>query len=169
VAVEDGLRIYMSDQLALGILWREVARRAQRRNDGTDLGEALASVAAAIAQDVETFEAIMRRLEIPRSRVKPSLAISAERLGRLKLNGRLVGYSPLSRFEELDFLIMGIEGKKTLWANLRDHAGLAVRLPDVDFDQLIERARRQRSQLEPFHARAGRDALAVSSAPEAQR
>jgi hypothetical protein len=159
----------MNDQLALGILWREVARRAQRRNAGTDVGEALAAVAAAIAQDVETFEAIMRRLEVPRSRVKPSLAVAGERLGRLKLNGRLVGYSPLSRFEELDFLIMGIEGKKTLWANLRDFTGMAARLPDVDFDQLIERARRQRSQLEPFHARAGRDALAVSSAPEAQR
>jgi hypothetical protein len=48
--VDDGLRTYLNDQLAMGILWREVARRAQRRNDGTDLGEALASVAAAIAQ-----------------------------------------------------------------------------------------------------------------------
>jgi hypothetical protein len=169
MAVEDALRIYMNDQLALGVLWREVARRAQRRNAGTDVGEALASVAAGIAQDVETFEAIMRRLEIPKSRVKPSLAVAAERLGRLKLNGRLLGYSPLSRFEELDFLIMGIDGKKTLWANLRDLAALARRLPDVDFDELIERAQRQRSQLEPFHGRAGRDALAMSSAPEAQR
>jgi hypothetical protein len=169
MAMEAALRIYMNDQLALGILWREVARRAQRANTGTDLGEALASVAAGIAQDVDTFEAIMRRLEIPRSRVKPSLAVAAERLGRLKLNGRVLGYSPLSRFEELDFLIMGIDGKKTLWANLRDLAGVAVRLPDVDFDQLIERAQDQRSQLEPFHARAGREALAVSSAPEAQR
>jgi hypothetical protein len=56
-----------------------------------------------------------------------------------------------------------------VWANLRDLADLAARLPDVDFDQLIERARRQRSQLEPFHTRAGRDALARFSAPEAQR
>jgi hypothetical protein len=63
-------------------------------------------------------------------RVKPWFAVADERLGRLKLNGRLLAYSPLSRFEELDFLIMGIDGNKTLWVNLRDFAGVAVRLPD---------------------------------------
>jgi hypothetical protein len=108
---------------------------------------------------VETFEGLMRRLGVPVSPVKPRLAIAAERVGRLKPNGRVRGYSPLSRFVELDFLAYGIEGKKILWANLRDLAGLAERLPDVDFDALIERARRQRDELEPFRLDAGRDAL----------
>ena len=155
----DFLRIYMNDQLALGVIWREVARRSQRSNRGTELGMALARVAAGITEDVDTFERIMRRLDIPRSRVKTQLAVVAERVGRLKLNGRLREYSPLSRFEELDFLAMGIDGKKLLWANLRDLAGIAERLPDVDFDALIERAEAQRTELEPFRARAGADAL----------
>lgn len=153
------LRIYMNDQLALGILWREVARRAQRRNEGTDVGAALARVADGIAEDVETFETIMRRLGLSTNRVKTTGAVAAERVGRLKLNGRLRGYSPLSRFAELDFLAMGIDGKRLLWSNLRDLAGLGARLPDVDFDDLIARAERQRAELEPFRARAGRDAL----------
>ena len=159
----DGfLRIYMNDQLALGIGWRELARRSQRSNAGTDLGDALGRVAGAIAEDVETFETIMRRLGLRRNPVKTSLLIAGERVGRLKLNGRLRGYSPLSRFVELDALVMGIEGKRILWANLRDLAGLGARLPDVDFDALIVRAERQRAELEPFHARAGADALARS-------
>jgi hypothetical protein len=153
------LRIYLNDQLAAGVLWREVARRAHRANEGTELGDALARVAKAIAEDVATFEEIMRRLGIRPSAVKPAVAIASERIGRLKLNGRLLEYSPLSRFAELDFLAMGIEGKKLLWANLRDFAGLAVRLPDVDFEALIERADRQRAELEPFRARAGAEAL----------
>jgi hypothetical protein len=33
------LRIYMNDQLAAGMLWREVARRAQHNNAGTEGGE----------------------------------------------------------------------------------------------------------------------------------
>jgi hypothetical protein len=101
----------------------------------------------------------MRRIGVRESRVKPGLAVVAERLGRLKLNGRLRGYSPLSRFEELDALAMGIEGKKILWQNLRDGAGLAARVPDVDFDGLIARAGGQRAELEPFRLAAGRVAL----------
>ena len=153
------LRIYMNDQLALGVLWREVAERTRRENSGTELGDALSIVATGIAEDVDTFASIMRRLELPRNPVKTSAAVAAERVARLKLNGRLRGYSPLSRFVELDFLAMGIDGKKLLWSNLRDLAGLAERLPDVDFDALIARAEQQRAAIEPFRARAGAEAL----------
>jgi hypothetical protein len=157
--VREYLAIYMNDQLALGMLWREVARRSQRENRGTPLEDALARVATAIGEDVALLERMMDRLAIRRSRTKPTLASLAERAGRLKLNGRITGYSPLSRFEELDFLVMGIDAKKVLWANLRDLAGLRERLPDVDFDGLIERAGQQRAELDPFHARAGMEAL----------
>lgn len=155
----------MDDQLAAGVLWREVARRAERENEGTELGEVLARVAAAISEDVALFQRIMDDLGMRSSRVKPRLAIAAERLGRMKLNGRLLGYSPLSRFAELDFLAMGIEGKEILWANLRDLTDVGARVPDVDFDQLIERAAWQRAQLEPFRKRAGRLALAPIGLP----
>jgi len=155
------LGIYVNDQLASGLVFREVARRCARENAGTELGDALARVATAIAEDIATFEQLMGRLGLERSRAKPRLAIAAERLARLKLNGRLLAYSPLSRFEELDVLVMGIEGKKILWSNLADLAGLRARLRDVDFDALIERAASQRAELEPFHADAGRDALGV--------
>jgi hypothetical protein len=157
--MNDFLGIYLNDQLALGMLWREMARRSQRNNSGTELSEALARVSAGIAEDVETFQGIMRRLGIPMNPLKIGLAVGAERLGRLKLNGRLGSYSPLSRFMELDFLAMGIEGKKLLWTTLRDLAGLASHLPDVDFDGLIGRAERQRADLEPFRVRAGTEAL----------
>src|SRR3954447_21268018 len=153
------LRIYMNDQLAAGVLWRELARRAERNNASTEVGEALGRVPRAIAEDVETFAGLMDRLGLPRSRVKPAAAIAAERVGRLKLNGRLRSYSPLSRFVELDALVMGIEGKKILWKNLRDDAGLAERVPDVNFDHLIERAGRQRDELEPYRRAAGTAAL----------
>lgn len=165
-AMDKFLGIYLNDQLAAGMLWREIARRSQRNNSGTELGEALAHVSAGIAEDVDTCQRIMRRLEIRMNPVKMVLAVCAERLGRLKLNGRLRGFSPLSRFVELEFLTMGIAGKKQLWVTLRDLADLASRLPDVDFDDLIERAERQRAELEPFRVRAGTEALA---APAEQR
>jgi hypothetical protein len=161
--VENFLGIYLNDQLALGTLWRELARRSQRNNSGTELGDTLTRICSGVAEDVETFKQIMRRLRIPMNPIKIGLAVGGERLGRLKFNGRVRTYSPLSRFEELDILAMGIEGKKVLWATLRDLAGLAVRLPDIDFDHLIERAERQRADLEPFRARAGKEALSAAS------
>ena len=172
--MEERLGIYMNDQLALGTLWRELARRSQRNNSGTELGDALTRVSTGIAEDVDTFQQIMHRLGIPLNPIKIGLAVTAERLGRLKLNGRLRTYSPLSPFMELDVLAMGIEGKKQLWATLRDFADLASALPDVDFDDLIERAQRQRADLEPFRALAAREALTLcpgthTNSPQANR
>jgi hypothetical protein len=64
---------------------------------------------------------------------------------------------------------MGIEGKKLLWTTLRDLAGLADRLPDIDFDELIRRAEQQRRTLEPHRARTGTLALASPGSPKATK
>jgi hypothetical protein len=58
-------------------------------------------------------------------------------------------------------------GKVTLWENLRDHAGLAARLPDIDFDALIDRARQQRDRLKPHHDAAGATAFGGLPAADA--
>jgi hypothetical protein len=155
------LGIYMTDHLALGMFALELARRAQRAHADTALGTALARVAEeGIARDISFYKQMMRRLGLSCRSPKIALAIAGERLGRAKLNGRLRRRSPLSSFEELDFVTMAIENKVVLWENLRDLAGLRERLPDVNFEQLIARARAQRSQLEPFRLQAGRSALA---------
>jgi hypothetical protein len=153
--------IYLNDQLALGVAGRELARRAQRENAGTELGTFLQRLAVEVTEDVDTLERIMERLGVPLSPVKRPLALLAERVGRLKPNGRLRGYSPLSRFLELESLALGLDGKKVLWSNLRDLADVGERLHDVDFDALIERAQRQRDELEPHRVEAGRVALAT--------
>jgi len=159
MGADQHLRIYMNDQLAAGVGWRELAWRAQRNNAGTPLGDTLARVAQITTEDVELFARMMRRLGFPQNRAKVAGAIAAERVGRLKLNGRLRSYSPLSRFVELDATLMGVMGKEPLWRNLGDHAGLRTRLPDVDFDRLLERARTQIELLRPHHEAAAREAF----------
>jgi hypothetical protein len=156
----DGyLETYLRDHLATGKAWRGLAERAARRDRGTPLGRDLDAVRRAIADDVDTLEGMMASLGFGPSRLKDGVAIAMERAGRLKLNRHLVRPSPLSRLEELDALIAGIEGKLDLWATLRDRAGLAHRFPSVDFDVLIERARAQRASLELHRRRAAREAL----------
>ncbi|WP_020660509.1 hypothetical protein [Amycolatopsis benzoatilytica] len=158
------LGIYLNDQLALGVLWRELAFRAARNNRETDLAAALDEVAAAIAEDVSAFEGVLRRLGVRPNPVKTWLAVAAERAGRLKCNGRVRGFSPLSRFFEMEALAMGIEGKKILWHTVADLAAAREMLPDVDFDALLDRAEHQRDVLEPCRRRAGAAAFRPSGA-----
>jgi hypothetical protein len=140
------LAIYLNDHLAGSVAGVQLARRARASNEGTELGRALAEVCTEIEADREALRQLMRHLQVAESRVKPLAAWLAERLGRLKLNGQLRGYSPLSRVVELEGLCAGVAGKRMLWEALgRTFAG---GLPGFDFEVLAERAEAQRQRLE---------------------
>jgi hypothetical protein len=97
------LAIYLNDHLAGATAGVELARRLRASNEGDpELGPALAEVCADIEADRETLKAAMDRLGVGQSKLKPLAAVLGERLGRLKLNGQLWGYSPLSRLYELE-------------------------------------------------------------------
>ena len=164
--VADGklLAIYLNDHLAGATVGVELARRSLRNNRDGELGTFLGRLSGELEEDRRALERAMAALGIARSPVKRAAAVAAERLGRLKLNGRLTGYSPLSRLLELEGLSIGIEGKLCLWRNLREAAGLAGRLEGVDLDDLIARAERQRAELEPHRLAAARRALAEKPA-----
>ena len=53
------LRVYMNDQLAAGVLWRDFAWRLQREHDGSPLGDALARVATITTEDIELFRTMI--------------------------------------------------------------------------------------------------------------
>jgi hypothetical protein len=64
-----------------------------------------------VRQDRGALLELMRRLQFPCNRGKITVAWAAEKVGRLKLNGQLKGYSDLSRLLELEGLCLGVEGK----------------------------------------------------------
>jgi hypothetical protein len=152
------LAIYLNDHLAGATVGVELARRLRASNqDEPEFGPELAAICAEIEADRETLVAIMDRLGVGRSRVKPLAAILAERLGRLKLNGQLRGYSPLSRLDELEFLSIGVTGKRQLWRALEHtHSG---DLPDFELGALAERASEQLDRLEALRLKAAALAL----------
>jgi hypothetical protein len=94
----------------------------------------------------------MDTLGVSRDRLKPAGAWVAEKLGRLKPNGQLRGYSPLSRLVELEGLYIGISGKARLWKVLE--ATIAEQVPEVDFAALGDRADRQRTEVEQLQEAA---------------
>ena len=155
------LAIYLNDHLAGATVGVELARRTARENAGTPLGAFLAdTLVPEITQDRTTLETLMDTLEIKRSRPKLAAAWAIEKVGRLKLNGELLRYSPLSRLLELEGLASGIEAKRGLWLALE--SGITDRALDgrFDFAQLAERAGSQRARLEEHRRAAAEMAFA---------
>lgn len=154
----DRLGIYLNDHLAGATVGVEVARRMRGSNKGyPDFGPPLSEICAEIEADRETLKAVMDRLGIGQSKVKPLAATVGERLGRLKLNGQLRGYSPLSRLDELELLQIGVVGKRRLWRAL-EHTH-AEDLSEVELGALAERATEQLRRLESLHLKAAALAL----------
>lgn len=118
-----------------------------------ELGEPLREICAEIEADRATLERVMAELDVKRNPVKPIGAWLGEKLGRLKLNGSLWGYSPLSRLVELELLLIGITGKTRMWRVLEQAFGESV--PGVDFGELAVRAADQRRRVEELHLLAG--------------
>lgn len=137
------LGIYLNDHLAGAMGGLELARRALRNNRGTPLAADLERIVKEIEEDRVALEGLMERLRIPRSPVKAPVAWALEKVGRLKLNGRLLEYSPLSRVIELELLSSGVETKRAMWTALKRLADEGVDL-GLDLEDLIARARRQR-------------------------
>jgi hypothetical protein len=152
------LSIYLNDHLAGATGGVELVRRVRASNeDDQEFGPPLTELCAEIEADRETLVGLMDHLEIRRDPIKPVAAWAVEKLGRLKLNGQLTGYAPLSRQVELEGLLIGIAGKEQMWKALAQAFG--GRHGDFDFEQLGERARRQRDVVQELHLRAAARAL----------
>ena len=153
------LGIYLNDHLAGATVGLELARRARRNNSGSDFGRFLEALERELEEDKRALEQVIERLGFRASAAKRAVAIVAERAGRLKPNGQITGYSPLSRVLELEGLTIGVAGKRSLWRNLRDGAGVDDRLVGIDLDRLLERAESQLERLEDRRVEAARRAF----------
>lgn len=152
------LAIYLNDHLAGATLGVELARRLRSSNQGDpEMGRPLARICSEIEADRDTLVQLMEQLEVGRDQLKPALAKAAERLGRLKLNGQFLGYSPLSRVLELEVLSGLVGGKMQLWNALEQAFGESVE--GIDFHQLAAAADDQGRRLEDLHLAAARRAF----------
>ena len=143
---DDYLHIYLNDHLAGSTGGLELARRVAESNEDNPLGESMAQMATEFEAERDELQRLMDELGVSRNPIKVAGAFLGEKLARLKANGQLVGYSPLSRVLELEMLHMGITGKLQLWGALREVFG--PRLGDFDFERLIEQAKSQRDRVE---------------------
>ena len=159
VLTTDQLSIYLADHHAGATFGVELARRARAQNEGTGYGEFLARLTTEIEEDKRELEQTMGALGVSRDPLKVGLGWAGEKVGRLKPNGRLRGYAPLSRLIELEGLLGGVSAKLGLWRALKEIAREEPRLDEAQLAKLAERAQRQLTGLRAQHRRAAREAL----------
>lgn len=150
-ATERYLPLYLRDHWAAAGGGVSLARRISAENHSTPWAGELQELALQIAADDSMLQSIRMfiRTGSGRGRLRRRMVVVTERLSRLKLNGRLVRYSPLSRVLEAEGLISGITAKQRLWLAMRE--SVATELPDFDFDRLVDRAESQLITMRAFH------------------
>jgi hypothetical protein len=155
----DYLETYLQDHRAGAEMGSDLARRVAEENHETPYEDFLLGLAQEIEQDVEVLEDIMGRFGVGRSTLKTAGAKVAEKVGRLKPNNELTGYSPLSRVLELEGLRSGVGGKLALWDSLARLAPHDDRLDEAQIAELQARAERQLASLREHHSMAAAEAF----------
>jgi hypothetical protein len=151
------LPIYLNDHYAGSTLGVELAKRAANNSrDNAEFGPPLAALAREIDDDRDSLKEIMDRLDVSEDRIKASIFWLGEKVGRLKPNGELLQFSPLSRVVELEGLITGVSGKLSLWRSLLELTPREDRLQEGELEVLADRAQ---DQLTRLHALRGAAAL----------
>ncbi|WP_369054101.1 hypothetical protein [Kineococcus terrestris] len=153
------LAIYLNDHLAGSAAGLSRFRAAARAHRGTPAGDVLAELATEIAEDRRTLRRLMRELGVERQRLRQVAARIAEKLSRLKLNGRVVRRSPLGSVFDLEVLLMGVEGKAAGWRSLQVLAPRDERLDGALLEQLVQRADSQLERIEELRRTAVAEAL----------
>ena len=150
------LPIYLNDHYAGSTAGVELAKRAARNSRGdAEFGPALTRLASEIEEDRDSLKRIMGRLDVGEDRVKATLFWVGEKVGRLKPNGELLQFSPLSRVVELEGLLTGVSGKLSLWRTLMELATRDERLEEGELEVLEARAEDQLVRLHALRGAAG--------------
>ena len=159
------LGIYLNDHLAGSVGGIELAVRTESENRSNPVGRYMAAFIPELRHDQSILRSVMQALELKEDPLKTRGAWLAEKLGRLKLNGSLVRYSPLSRLVELEGLCSATEGRLSLWRTLARLSAKDTRLAGFDFEALIARGESQQQALQHLRARSADVAFADEPVP----
>ena len=151
---KKNLGIYLNDHLAGAIAGLELAKRSTGANEGNEYGDFLSKLVIEIEEDQVSLIKLMEHLGIRKDLMKDAAAWMGEKVGRLKLNGQLVGYSDLSRVVELEGLYLGVQGKLSLWRNLKTLQLTDIGTSGIDLTELEARAEIQLAGIEDHRSKA---------------
>lgn len=141
------LDMYLNDHLAGATFGRDLAQRVAAEARDASVRAPMQELADDIAADRDRLEHVMERVGAEQNTVVVAAGSLAEKLSRLFTGlGSLDG--EFGFYEALESLSLGVEGKRCLWTALSDVRDQYPGLNEVDLDELVARAERQRAMLE---------------------
>ena len=148
---------YLNDHLAGSISAMELIDHWAEIHKGEPLGSFFVEIQREIEADQDTLRKVMRNLGVDESKVRKAGAWAAEKVGRARL--MIAGDEPgrLGLVLTLEGLIMGVTGKKLMWASLA--AAKLPRLSSYNVEQLQRRAEQQIERIEAERISAVREAF----------
>ncbi len=153
------LHIYLRDHEAASAGGVELFRRCSKSNQGTPYAAELQRLASEVQSDRDSLRDICRQLDVRLSKVGEALAVAGVTVGRLKMNGRILSYSPLSRVIELELMSSGVLSRRGLWESLLRVATAEPRLDNAELARRVAVANDHLETLHRLHERATTDAF----------
>jgi hypothetical protein len=142
----DALTTYLQDHLAGALHAIELLKAMREHFSGQRLGIFAGELLSEVETDRDVLANLTKRLGGTVGGMKEWAAWLTEKVSRLKLkHGSADG---LGTFEALEFLVIGIHGKRALWRAMEAVAPNDPRLHDINFAELIARAENQHQRVE---------------------
>lgn len=145
----DVIGLYLSDHLTGATAGLHRAQRMARAYRSTEIGPQLADFADDLHNERGLLADLIDGLELRRRPHRQVAAAVAERLGRLKFNGRING-SPMTPLLEVEIMRSAVVGKLGGWQTLGELAP-DLGLPAALFASLAEKSRAQIDMLGQLH------------------
>jgi hypothetical protein len=156
---QEALSVYLNDHLAGSVAAVELIEQDLDRNKGTQLGVFLQQLLDDVRADQVTLQRLMEQLGIEKSGVKQVTSWAAEKFSRLKFMATGRTSEGLRNLLELEALLLGVGGKRSLWLSLKAASEADPRLEQADLEALIKRAEDQISRIEHHRDEAARQGL----------
>ena len=145
------LHIYLRNHDAAAAGGLQLFRRCSKANRGTEYDADLQTLTDEIRNDRDALRRICRLYGVKCSIVGRAVAYAGATLGRVKTNGRVFRYSPLSRVLELEALSGGVMSKLRLWESLASLSAVETRLDKAELNRLASAANEQLETLRRLH------------------
>jgi hypothetical protein len=152
----EDLHTYLHDHIAGAQHAVQLFEALKEAHAGTPIGEFADALLGEVSEDLAALKGIAGNAGADRYQFKELAGWLADKLSRLKL-------APLTRsfhtFEALEFLSLGILGKRALWRTLSSVASEHPELQGVNYAALIERADSQYAATEEMRLRVATQAF----------
>ena len=158
---KEELPTYLKDHLAGSVGALELLDHLIETYEGKPFEEFFQNLRDEIDADQETLQHLIEKLGEKESALRKAGAWVAEKLSRAKIRLSDSEKNQLGLLHALEGLVLGITGKRALWAALAVATDAVPQLREFDYAQLQKRAAEQCDRVEAKRLEVAREVFSV--------